>query len=159
MEESKSIGQQSPQITEHLSKTASTKATPGLEDTIEEVVQQVSLAESMEERENQPLQIQPDSEVEPKPEEFNLLPAVQIDELQEPVQEIFKSKWVLGSEQFNPVPLVQEPEPVLAQNDQPDQPEQFNLPQNEPESKDEPELDEFNQVQELEPVADVPQPE
>ena len=88
MEENKSIGQQSPQITKQLSKTASTRATPAQEETIEEVVQMVSLAESMEVRANQPPQNQPSQvldqdHLEPKnqneaevvePEQFNLPP-------------------------------------------------------------------------------------
>ena len=87
VEESKSIGQQSPQITEHLSKTASTKATPGLEDTLEEVNQQVSLAESMEVKENQPPQNKPESEDEPEPEQYNLPPPEPV-QVQEPVVDV-----------------------------------------------------------------------
>ena len=83
MEESKSICQQSPQITEHLSKTASTKATPGFEDSIEEVMQQVSLQESMELKDNQPPLIQPDSENEQKLRQYY--------EKKEPVREVVKS--------------------------------------------------------------------
>ena len=88
MGESKSIGQQSPQITELLSKTASTKATLSCEDTIEEVMHEVSLTESMEVRDQiQPLQIQPESQAEQQSEQYNLVP---------PVQEIRKSSWVLN---------------------------------------------------------------